>query len=212
MARITQPLTFYSEVLKALEDIGAPYMIIGAFAAAAYGSERVTHDVDMIVILADSHMTELAARFPAPRYYADPEQMRNAQADGTLFNVIDSERGEKVDLIPWTLDERYAEAFDRRIRLAFEDLNGELIDAWYARADDVIVGKLMAWNEGHSVKHQYDIAAMMYFMYQGADPTLAPYFDEKYVDKKAKSISPDALAFWRKLKREAKAGLKKRQS
>jgi hypothetical protein len=103
VARITQPLTFYGEVLKALEDINAPYMIIGAFAAAAYGSDRVTHDVDMIVMLAENHMDALAARFPAPRYYADPEQMRNATADGTLFNIIDSERGEKVDLIPIAL-------------------------------------------------------------------------------------------------------------
>lgn len=55
--------------------------------------------------------------------------MRNATADGTLFNIIDSEAGEKVDLIPWTLDARYREAFGRRIRLSFEDLNGELIEA-----------------------------------------------------------------------------------
>lgn len=56
MAKITQPLTFYAEVLQALEDIDAPYMIIGAFAAAAYGSERATHDVDMIVALETAHM------------------------------------------------------------------------------------------------------------------------------------------------------------
>jgi hypothetical protein len=107
MARITQPLTFYAEVIRALEETDAPYMIIGAFAAAAYGGERATHDVDMIVALAESHMHDLAARFPAPRFYADPEQMKNATADGTLFNIIDTERGEKVDLIPLTLDARY---------------------------------------------------------------------------------------------------------
>ncbi|MBI4671420.1 MAG: hypothetical protein HY741_07090 [Chloroflexi bacterium] len=138
MTSITQPLSFYAEVLKALEEINAPYMIIGAFAAAAYGSERATHDVDMIVALAESHMDALAAHFPSPHFYADPEQMRNATADGTLFNIIDSARGEKVDLIPITLDARYQEAFSRRIRLAFEDLNGELVQAWYARPDDVI--------------------------------------------------------------------------
>lgn len=166
MAKITQPLTFYAEVLKVLEEIDAPYMIIGAFAAAAYGSDRATHDVDMVVMLAETHMDALAARFPSPRYYADPDQMRNATADGTLFNIIDSERGEKVDLIPWTLDARYQEAFARRIRLAFEDLNGELVEAWYARPDDVIVGKLLAWIEGRSFKHQHDITAMLYFLYQ----------------------------------------------
>ena len=53
--------------------------------------------------------------------------------EGTLFNIIDSERGEKVDLISSPLDARYREAFARRIRLGFEDLNGELVEAWYAR-------------------------------------------------------------------------------
>lgn len=204
MARITQSLSFYAEVLKALEEINAPYMIIGAFAAAAYGSERATHDVDMIVMLAETHMDALAAHFPSPRYYADPEQMRNATADGTLFNIIDAERGEKVDLIPITLDARYQEAFARRIRLAFEDLNGELVEAWYARPDDVIVGKLLAWNEGQSIKHQHDILAMLLFLYRKRDPSILPYFDEKYIDRRAKTISQEAWDFWRQLKRRAK--------
>lgn len=209
MAKITQPLTFYAEVLQALEEIDAPYMIIGAFAAAAYGSERATHDVDMIVALAESHMDALAARFPSPRYYADPAQMRSATADGTLFNIIDSERGEKVDLIPITLDARYKEAFKRRIRLAFEDLNGELVDAWYARPDDVIVGKLLAWKDGRSVKHQHDILAMLVFMYRKLDATILPYFDEKYIDRRTQTIGNETLEFWRRLKREAKRRAKK---
>lgn len=211
MARITESLSFYAEVLKTLEEITAPYMIIGAFAAAAYGSERATHDVDMIVMLAETHMDALAARFPSPRYYADPEQMRNATADGTLFNIIDAERGEKVDLIPITLDARYQEAFTRRIRLAFEDLTGELVEAWYARPDDVIVGKLLAWNEGRSFKHEQDISAMLDFLYRGHDPTLEPYFDEQYVDAKAKTISREAYDFWRMLKRNTKARIKKQR-
>jgi hypothetical protein len=204
MAKITQPLGFYADVLKALEEIDAPYMIIGAFAASEYGSDRITRDVDMIVALSESHMDSLALLFPPPRYYADPDQMRNATADGTLFNIIDTERGEKVDLIPWTLDARYQEAFTRRIRLTFEDLNGDMVDAWYARPDDVIVGKLLAWDEGHSAKHQQDIFSMLLFLYQRRDPILLDYFDDKYIDRRARTISQETWKFWQDLKREAK--------
>lgn len=211
MARITQALTFYAEVLQVLEEINAPYMIIGAFAAAAYGSDRATHDVDMIVALAESHMHALAARFPSPRYYAETDQMQNGMANGTLFNIIDSERGEKVDLIPLTLDARYRDAFARRIRLGFEDVNGKIVDAWYARPDDVIVGKLLAWNEGRSIKHHHDISAMLSFLYRRRDPSLTPYFDEKYVNEKARTISDDAYEFWKIIKRDAKAQIKKRR-
>ncbi len=210
MTRITPPLTFYSEVIHALEAIAAPYMIIGAFAAAAYGTDRTTHDVDLIVNLEETHMRALARQFPSPRYYADPEQMRNATRDGTLFNIIDSERGEKVDLIPITLDARYREAFARRIRLAFEDLNGELVEAWYARPDDVIIGKLLAWDEGRSAKHPYDIAAMLAFLYRAQDPAVAPYFDEKYIDQRARTISSAAASLWQQVKREVKRKSNKR--
>lgn len=201
---LLRPLTFYAEVIRVLEDIAAPYMIIGAFAAAAYGTDRTTHDVDLIVALEEAHIRALVPHFPSPRYYADPEQMRTAMREGTLFNIIDSERGEKVDLIPITLDARYREAFGRRIRLAFEDLNGDLVQAWYARPDDVIVGKLMAWEEGRSAKHPYDIAAMAAFLYRIRDPEVSPYFDETYVDARARTIGAAASSLWQQIKSETK--------
>jgi hypothetical protein len=208
MSKITLPLTLYAQVLRALEAIDAPYMIIGAFAAGVYGSNRTTLDVDIIVNLRVAQIRALARQFPPPRFYADPEQLRNATLDGTLFNIIDTERGEKVDLIPITMDARYREAFARRVRLKFEDLNGELVDAWYARPDDVIIGKLLAWNEGRSAKHEQDIAAMLMFFYRGGDPTLNQWFDEQYIDRHARALGDDVWTFWQDLKREAKARLR----
>src|SRR5512141_2220812 len=98
MASISPALTFYAQVVRALDEIGAPYMIVGGFAAAAYGSTRVTHDVDLIVDLQPGHIFALAQRFPLPRYYADPYQMNTAIAQGTMFNLIDTEQGHKVDM------------------------------------------------------------------------------------------------------------------
>jgi hypothetical protein len=83
------------------------------------------------------------------------------------------------------------------------------MEVWYARPDDVIVGKLMAWNEGRSSKHEHDISAMLFFLYMASDPALVPYFDDRYINKKAKTISQDAFDFWRTLKRKAKARIKK---
>ena len=48
--------SFYFDVLQTLEEIGAPYMIIGGFAAAAYGSTRVTYDIDIVVDLKEAHI------------------------------------------------------------------------------------------------------------------------------------------------------------
>ena len=39
-------LSLFLDILRTLEAIDAPYMIIGAFAATVYGITRVTYDID----------------------------------------------------------------------------------------------------------------------------------------------------------------------
>jgi len=203
--KVTPELSFYAEIVRVLEEVKAPYMIIGAFAAAAYGSTRVTHDIDIVVNLAEKHIQALARRYPPPRYYADPQQIRDSIRLGILFNLIDTDRGEKVDLIPVTMDPHYRQALKRRVRLGFEDLSGEYVKAWYARPDDVIVGKLKAWTAAEGRRHEQDISAMLVFLFSGADPTLDKWFDEAYVDRRAASLGARTSKFWADLKKAARA-------
>ena len=100
--------SFFFQILRVLEEIDAPYMIIGAFAAALYGSTRVTYDIDITVDLREEHIQRLARAFPSPRYYADPIQMRDSIRMGIMFNIIDSSRGEKADSCPWRWPPRIA--------------------------------------------------------------------------------------------------------
>ena len=73
--------TFYFDVLHTLEELGCSYVIIGAFAAAAYGGQRTTKDIDIVVALSDDDIQTLAERYADERYYADPEQMKGAIAN-----------------------------------------------------------------------------------------------------------------------------------
>ncbi len=88
-------LGFYFEIIRALEEIGVSYMLVGAFAGSAFGITRATFDVDMLVDLRELHFDALAQRFPPPRYYTDPEQMRNSTRLGIMFNIIDTSQGIK---------------------------------------------------------------------------------------------------------------------
>ena len=154
-------LSLFIDILQTFEEINAPYMVIGAFAAAIYGSTRLTYDIDVIVALKESHIQTLVASYPPPRYYADVKQIRDSVRFGTMFNIIDTTRGEKADLLPLTVTSAYRQGFRRRIRQVVE-LPGKMpFEIWCARPDDVILGKLMAWNEGHSRKHESDIYEMM---------------------------------------------------
>ena len=100
-------LTLFLDIAHTLERIGAPYMIIGGFAATMYGITRTTFDIDIVVDLKETHIQALTAAYPPPRYYADPEQMRSSIRMGISFNIIDGKRGEKADLSPLTRDSSF---------------------------------------------------------------------------------------------------------
>ncbi|HXK44304.1 MAG TPA: hypothetical protein PKV82_15905, partial [Anaerolineae bacterium] len=121
MPRTDSPdLGLFLNILQTLEALDIPYMIIGAFAGTVYGITRVTYDIDIVVDLDDARIDALADAYPAPRYYADPYQMRSSVAMGIMFNIIDSERGEKADLIPLTMASPYRTAFQNRVRQTVE--------------------------------------------------------------------------------------------
>jgi hypothetical protein len=160
-----------------------------------YGISRATFDIDIIVNLNDEHIKALAKAYPTPRYYADPQQMRGAIQLGSSFNIIDSQLGEKADLFPLSSDLRYQPAFENRIRRSVDMPGSTPFEVWAARPEDVILGKLMAWEEGHSDRHTADIFEMMLFYYLGGVPDLD--FDEAYVARRADEMSAEAADLWR---------------
>jgi hypothetical protein len=187
---------FYIEVVQALDEIDAPYMIIGAFAGSVYGLTRTTFDVDIMVDLKEPHFIALAARFPSPRYYADPDQMRESTRMGIMFNLIDSSRGAKADLVPLTREPEYRFAFSHRVRRKFQDENGVPFEAWCARLEDIILGKLTAWKEGRSSKHPNDIYSMLVFSFSGfSDVPL----DVDYITSRVARLGPETIAAWNEL-------------
>ncbi len=197
-------LSLFLDILRTLEAIDVPYMVIGAFAATVYGVTRATYDIDIVVDLSEEHIEALAAAYPPPRYYADPEQMRDSIRRGIMFNIIDTSRGEKADLVPLTMTPRYRQAFQSRVRQIVEVPGIEPLEVWCARPEDVIVGKLAAWAEGRSRKHETDIYEMMVFHYLGADVVLDIGFDEAHVDAQVRTLGADAVTLWESVKEAAK--------
>ena len=121
-----------------------------------------------------------------------------------MFNIIDSSRGEKADLVPLTMDIRYWRAFQYRIRQTAILTEGESLTVWCARPEDVIVGKLMAWAEGQSRRHETDIFEMMVFNYSGIDPALSANFDDSYVTTQAIALGPEVANLWKTIKAAAR--------
>lgn len=194
-------MNFYIRVVQALDDIGAPYMIVGAFGGSAFGISRTTYDIDILVDLREHDFDALSRKFPLPRYYADPEMMRDSVRMGIMFNLIDTGEGVKADLVPLRREPDYETAFERRVRREFVTPSGESFEAWVAQPTDIIVGKLKAWDEGRSNKHPADIYSMLVFDMSGfSDISI----DFDLVSREAARISPDAEELWRQLVERAK--------
>ncbi len=196
--------SLFFEILHVLEDIDAPYMIIGAFAAALYGTTRVTYDIDIVVDMQEQHIQKLAAAFPSPRYYADPMQMRDSIRMGIMFNIIDSSRGEKADLVPLTMATAYRRAFQRRVRQRVQVLGAGPLEVWIARPEDIIVGKLTAWAEGHSSKHETDIFEMLLFNALQAKSQSSTTFDEAYIESQVGALGEEVVDLWQRIREAAR--------
>jgi hypothetical protein len=197
-------LRFYAEVVRALDDIHAPYMLVGAFAGLAFGITRSTFDIDILVDLQEPDFQALSDRFPLPRYYADPEMMRESTQLGIMFNIIDTELGVKADLVPLTREPDYRAAFERRIRRRFTDPDDIVFEAWCARPEDIIIGKLQAWAEGQSAKHPADIRSILVFLLGGMSQVS---YDLEIVSTAAAKLGMPALKLWRELVAKAEADL-----
>jgi len=199
-------MDFYLKVVKALDEIGAPYMLVGAFAGYVYGMTRTTFDIDILVDLGEEHFDALSARFPLPRYYADPVMMRNSTRMGIMFNLIDTQEGVKADLVPVIREPGYRQAFEHRVRKTFKDAEGATFDAWCARPADIIIGKLKAWTEGRSAKHPQDIYNILAFSFIGLSEE---QIDLDEVAIEAEQIGDETLSLWQELiaraRREVKA-------
>ena len=197
-------LSLYFQILKALEASQAPYVVIGGFAATMYGITRATFDIDIVVDLQTEHINELAKAFPSPRFYADPNQMLYAMRKGSMFNIIDSQTGEKADVFPISMDERYRPALNNKVRHSLEDFHIGLFEFWAARIEDVITGKLLALAELSTPRHEYDIFEMLYLHFLEESDFPKQGVDTTYITNFAAQLGNESLKQWSKLLQDAK--------
>ena len=198
-------LDLFLHILQTVEKLNITYVVIGGFAANLYGITRTTYDIDIVVDLDEPHIQSLADAYPPPRYYADPYQMRYAMEQGSLFNIIDADQGQKADLFPVTMDPRYWPILARRIRQSVKLPGMNSFDIWTARPDDVIVGKLMALAELDTKRHESDIYELLVLHYAGILVEQDGPIDETYITEHAAALGNKVAILWEKLKTAALA-------
>lgn len=126
-------------------------------------------------------------------------QMSDSIRWGILFNIIDTSTGRKVDLIPLAMKPGYGFALANRIIRSIPIMSGEVFQAWFAKPEDVIVGKLMAWSESGSLKHESDIRDILISVNLGEDREISNQFNFAYIDNWARQLGENVEQLWQNL-------------
>src|SRR5713226_7282845 len=74
-----------------LKTLGVAYMVSGSVAVIIYGEPRLTHDVDLIVVLDRGHIARLPEVFPPAEFYCPPAEViavEVAREQRGHFNII----------------------------------------------------------------------------------------------------------------------------
>ena len=61
-------------VATTLDSMGIQYMVTGSIASSFYGEPRLSHDIDILLLVTAESAIRLAGAFPPPRFYLDPPE------------------------------------------------------------------------------------------------------------------------------------------
>jgi hypothetical protein len=133
-------------------------MLVGSLASSAYGDPRMTRDIDFVIDMTAAQVRTLCAAFPSDQFYVSPEAALQALSlPAGQFNVIHPESGNKIDFMIARRDAWGKEQVSRRQRVQIlPEISG-----YAARPEDVVLGKLLYYQEGGSEKHLRDIASIL---------------------------------------------------
>ena len=144
-------------VMEVLEELEITYLIVGSFASGAYGEPRLTQGIDIVIDITAEQISTLCEAFPFPDFYVNLEAAQEAVRQRRQFNVIHPASGNKIDFMI-SRNDAWGES-----QLARRQLVQVLPDhtGYVACPEDVILGKLLYYQEGGSEKHLRDISGIM---------------------------------------------------
>lgn len=158
-------------VARVLEKLGITYALVGSWGSGIYGEPRFTHDIDVIVDLRSTMVSEFCESFPAREFYLSIEAVRAAVREAGQFNLIHPASGNKVDFILNRQFSWQGGQLGRRRRVAV-GVGADSFQVNVAAPEDVILGKLWYYSLGGGERHLRDIAGILRVTAEGVDRTM----------------------------------------
>jgi len=160
----------FRELVSALDQAGIPYMVVGSFASNLFGDSRGTQDIDIVVSANDKQVRALLDAFPKTQYYFDLNAALEACRHKSMFNILDMERGWKIDIIFQKPGTYHEQAFHRRSPAQIDG-----VDVVAPTPEDVILSKLLWAKMGASLRQIEDVAGVLKVQQSSLD---RPYIEK----------------------------------
>lgn len=162
-------------VLSVLNELQIEYMVTGSIVSSIQGEPRLTHDIDIVLAISNEDVLRLREAFPPPQFYLDSVAACEAIRNYSMFNLIDSVNGDKVDFWLLTKDEFDASRFSRK-----QCINFLGVKAFISAPEDTILAKLR-WIKmsGGSSKQFTDALRVYELQYALLDLTYIEAWAEK---------------------------------
>ncbi len=163
------------KVIQIFEKLNLRYFVTGGMAAIAYGEPRYTSDIDIVADIRLDQVSAFVAEFPFPEFYVEEHTAREATLRRSQFNILHPSSGLKIDLMIPKDNEYDRLRMSRAVPL---QLTSDL-SVQFATAEDVILKKLVWFQEGQSEKHLRDIASIL---------LIRPTIDRSYIHEWAPKL------------------------
>lgn len=146
-----------AKVISLLDENNIDYMITGSLVSSIQGEPRTTHDIDLLINVTPDIIVEMEAAFPPPQYYFSAEAIKEAIRDKSIFNLIDTSEGDKVDFWILTTDHFDRSRFKRKYE---ENLFGMRLKV--STPEDTILAKLRWAKLSGGSEKQFNDALRVY--------------------------------------------------
>ena len=133
---MNEELKVLEMITQKLEQARIPYMITGSIAMNYYATPRMTRDLDLIVELKKSDVSQLIELFQK-EFYIDKQMILEALKHEGIFNIIHNDWVIKVDFIIRKSTPYRKLEFKRKKKVKVENFL-----FWIVSPEDLIISKL----------------------------------------------------------------------
>ncbi len=152
---MNEQLEFIKLIAGRLDSVGIPYMLTGSIALALYTQPRMTRDIDLVIECQSCDSENIVELFESD-CYVNAEEIRDAIASRTMFNIIHNEWIVKADFIVRKNDKYRQLEFSRRQRFTIEG-----VSVWAVSPEDLILSKLHWAKDTGSELQREDVRVML---------------------------------------------------